>query len=92
MDLIKNIYSESFYKKFGIVLKQTVPNFDEKKFKSLIFDENFEGYELKQRLSHTTKVLNHFLPRDFKTAAMMIKQIIKNLIKNNFIENNHAIF
>ena len=88
MELIKNIYSVSFYDKFAVVLKKTVPNFDEIKFKSLIFNENFESYELKQRLSHTTKVLNHFLPSKFKLATLMIKKIIENLLKEDITEQS----
>ena len=78
--LFKDIYSEEFYDKFSIVLKQTISEFDENKFKKLIFNEKFDKYELKERMTHTAQVLNCFLSDDFKKATNTIKKIIENLI------------
>lgn len=77
--LFKDLYSESFYDKFSEVLVQSISSFDEVKFKNLIFDDKFDGYELKQRMTHTAIVLSHFLPHDFARATEAIKHIIDNL-------------
>ncbi len=70
------------------IIKKTISNFDEQKFKNLIFDENFENYELKQRLTHTTKVLKYFLPESFKEATNTIKLLIENLNEANMTEQS----
>ncbi len=80
-ELIKDLYSES-------VLKQTIPSVNIDEFKNLIFIDEFESYELKERLSHTTKVLNHFLPEDFKSATQTIKELIENLNSTNMREQS----
>jgi len=78
-ELLKNLYSKSFYDQFGVVLKQTIPSYNHDEFLKLIFVEEFEEYELKQRLSHTTKVLHHFLPSNFEKATQTLKCLIDNL-------------
>jgi len=89
-NLFKDIYSTSFYDEFSDILKQTIPSFDKVKFNDLIFDDKFATYELKERMTHTAKVLNHFLPTNFNKACLTIKRIIKNLrlagIKEDSIE------
>ncbi len=87
-ELIKDVYSKSFYDKLAVVLKQTLNSFDEVVFSNMIFDENFENYELKQRLSHTTKVLHHFFPSDFKEACSVLKKLIENLREANIYEQS----
>ncbi len=87
-ELIKDLYSEAFYEQFSSVLKQTIPSVNKDEFKNLIFIDAFESYELKERLSHTTKVLNHFLPEDFKSATQTIKELIENLNSANMREQS----
>ena len=88
--LFKEIYSESFYDKFAEILNQTIPSFDKVRFKHLIFNDDFGAYELKERMTHTAKILRYFLSGDFGKATESIKQIIENLrvagIKEQIIE------
>ena len=88
--LFKDIYSKSFYNEFSEILNQTLPSFNKVKFKKLIFNDKFKAYELKERMTHTAKVLNHFLPADFNEATITIKKIIENLrfagIQENCLE------
>ena len=42
-ELLKDLYSEAFYEKFGAVLKQTIPSVDTEEFKNLIFSDEFEN-------------------------------------------------
>lgn len=89
-NLFKDIYSESFYAKFSEILALTIPSFDKKVFSNLIFNDEFSGYELKERMTHTAKVLHYFLSDDFGEATETIKQLIDNLrlagIKEESIE------
>lgn len=82
-NLFKDIYSESFYDGFSKILSQTLFSFDCDQFKKLIFNDEFEQYELKQRMTHTAKVLNVFMPDNFDQAAIAIKNIIENLRSAN---------
>jgi 3-methyladenine DNA glycosylase AlkC len=68
----------------------TIPSFNKETFTQLIFNDYFIHYELKERMTHTAKVLHHFLSDDFGEAAETIKQLIDNLrlagIKEKSIE------
>ncbi|WED27577.1 DNA alkylation repair protein [Vibrio sp. DW001] len=78
-NLFKDIYSASFYNTFSETLALTIPLFDKDEFIQLIFSDEFAGYELKQRMTHTAKVLHHFLSDDFVESSSTLKQLIENL-------------
>ncbi len=84
--LLKDIYSEAFYRNFTNILGQVLPNFDPQKFIKLIFIPEFETYELKERMAHTAKVLHFFLPENFEKAAVLLVEIVKKLEKNGIKE------
>ncbi|REL33526.1 DNA alkylation repair protein [Rhodohalobacter sp. SW132] len=77
--LLKNIYSKPFYESFSETVYQTIPSFDQEKFIHLIFNDEFDTYELKDRMHHTATVMHQFLSDDFPEAMVQIKDIIKNL-------------
>ncbi|MGF1874069.1 DNA alkylation repair protein [Photobacterium frigidiphilum] len=89
-NLFKDIYSQEFYDQLSEIMLVTIPSFDKEAFTQLIFNDNFIHYELKERMTHTAKVLHHFLSDDFGEAAETIKQLIDNLrlarIKEESIE------
>ena len=89
-NLLKDIYSPSFYDRFTDVLVDVVPSFDKSLFINMIYENGFDFFELKERMKHTARVLNHFVPADFQRSTMLIKQIIEHLrnegIKENSIE------
>lgn len=82
--LLKNYYSPEFFEKFSEVLDLSIENFNSKKFKQLLFDEQWNNKELKERMRHTTKVLNHFLPQDFEKAAKILHQITSDLLSPKY--------
>lgn len=47
-NLFKDIYSKSFYATFSETMALTIPSFDKEVFDSLIFNNEFAGYELKK--------------------------------------------
>lgn len=87
-NLFKDIYSLKFYDQFADILALTVPEFDKALFTQLIFNNDFADYELKQRMTHTAKVLHHFLPTDFAESCVMLKQLIANLRAANIKEES----
>ncbi len=78
-DLFKDVYCADFYDQFADVLKLTLPEFDVETFNQAIFNEEFSGYELKQRMAHTAQVLHQFMPPDFGHAVEIIRAIITTL-------------
>ena len=82
--LLKDRYSPAFYDTFSGFVAEVVPDFDKGEFINLIFDENWNTKELKDRMKHTSKVLHQFLPKDFEQATQTIEVIIKKLIENGF--------
>lgn len=86
--LFKDIYNESFYDQFSDVLAQTLPAFDKTKFIQLIFNDKFDGFELKQRMTHTAKVLSQFIDNDLNLAKRAIKNIIAGLNKAGISEQS----
>lgn len=85
-NLLKDIYSPAFYESFSDTVSKVMPTFDKATFLKLIFDKNRENRELKDRMKHTSLVLNQFLPDDFEKAADTILNIITELRKRQMRE------
>lgn len=81
--LLKDLYSPDFYQKFSKAAKTVLPHFDVSQFTELIFDNEWNNKELKDRMRHTTKVLNQFLSKDFDKASTEIINIIQELKNQN---------
>jgi 3-methyladenine DNA glycosylase AlkC len=90
MGLIKDIYSVTFYEKFGQAVAEVHPTFDKQKFIDTIYEGDFAQKEWKDRMKHTTVVLHQFMPQNFPEAVLLIDKIIENLKKNKFTEGNLA--
>ncbi|MBZ4034827.1 DNA alkylation repair protein [Flavobacterium sp. 17A] len=82
MGLIKDIYSVSFYEKFGQAVAEVHPSFNKQKFIDAIYEGDFAKKEWKERMKHTTVVLHQFMPENFPEATALIDKIIKNLKEN----------
>lgn len=85
--LLKDLYSVSFYNNFAEVLEEVIPSFDRKGFEKTIFDETWEGKELKERMKHTSMVLSKILPTEFEAATKLIERIICRLQQKGVKEN-----
>lgn len=86
--LLKDIYSPSFYNRFSDAVKEVYPPFNKQHFLQLIFDNQWEDRELKDRMKHTSAVLHKFFPDDFSKAAGLITAIIQHLRKQGIKENS----
>lgn len=87
-NLLKDIYSISFYDKFSDILGEVLPNFDKQKFTSAIFTDNWEIKELKQRMKHTSFVLHQFLPDDFAKIPQLFEKIISKIKQKPFTQSS----
>ncbi|QSW89531.1 DNA alkylation repair protein [Flavobacterium endoglycinae] len=90
MGLIKDIYSVSFYEKFGQAVAEVHPSFNKQKFIEAIYEGDFVQKEWKERMKHTTVVLHQFMPQNFAEAASLLDKIIENLKRNSFTDGNLA--
>jgi 3-methyladenine DNA glycosylase AlkC len=82
--LLKDVYSPLFYDRFADVLQTVLPHFDKEQFTALIFTQNWENKELKERMRHTAQVLHHFMPANFSDAVPLILQTIQKLQDEQF--------
>jgi 3-methyladenine DNA glycosylase AlkC len=87
-NLLKDIYSISFYDEFSDRLEEVIPNFDKQKFRFEIFTENWDSKELKQRMQHTSLVLHQFLPNDFTKTPEIIEKIIEKIKQKPFTKSS----
>lgn len=86
--LLKDIYSKDFYDSFSETLGEVVSSFNKRKFVQSIFDNNWDKRELKERMKHTSLVLNSFFPVDFSTTVKLIESVIENLRQRNIKETS----
>jgi 3-methyladenine DNA glycosylase AlkC len=55
-------------------LKEYYPGFDKEKFTRLVFTEDWESKELKERMRHTTTCLHKTLPESYEEALDILKK------------------
>lgn len=91
MEVLKNIYSPSFYDEFSKILVQVYPSFDKESFKANIYTSDFEQKELKERMRHTTLILNQYLPDDFSRTIAIFRILMDKLRENGF-EDDTLVF
>ena len=83
---LKDLYSEEFYDRLGVFLKEVVPGYDHKQFCNKIFNEQWEALELKDRMAHTAEVLSSFLPNEFPKAVQYLVSL-SGLLENSSLSS-----
>lgn len=61
------------------VLRRFYPRFDKKRFVKLVFDDEFEGRELKSKMRHTAQCLGQVLPKPYKKAVDILRKAAPNV-------------
>lgn len=79
---LKYMYNAAFFESLCPVMKQAIPGFDCKEFTYTVFDKSWPDLELKERVSHISKCLGYFLPRDFNAAADLLVELSQKMIDN----------
>lgn len=77
---LKNQYNEAFFDTFSNTLSQTIKGFDKQAFTKQIFSNEWDSYELKQRMRHVSTVLHNFLDKDFAKASQQLITITDTLL------------
>ncbi|MFH0736146.1 MAG: DNA alkylation repair protein [bacterium] len=84
---LKNLINNEFFEYLNSVLLQTVENFDEKQFMSLVYDETWQNRELKDRTKHIAlalkTTLNNTYPNNVKTLLNVL-----NIVKQKKITSS----
>lgn len=78
---LKNSYTPRFFETFIACAKEVMPAFDENDFLQQVFDEAWQGLELKQRMRHIAQVLHRHLPVGFRDQTDCIIAIVDCLEK-----------
>ena len=91
MSAIKDIYCQEFYNRFANSMSSLFPSFEKQKFISLIYDDQFEVREWKERMKHTTRIFHAFMPAKFSEAVILIEQLISGLRADGFGEDGLAM-
>lgn len=76
---LKNVYNPSFFEGFIATAKQVLPAFNEQQFLNVIFDQEWEKRELKQRMRHIATALNDQLPGHYNEQVGHILKITEAL-------------
>ncbi|MCE3254884.1 MAG: alkylation repair protein [Rickettsiaceae bacterium] len=72
---LKEVYSRQFSLVLAKSIKKSYPEFKEKIFLALIFDDYWEARELKQRMRHISFCLNQTLTDSYPENIQILKQI-----------------
>ena len=79
-ELLKNIYSRSFFDDFNTIANINMQTFDVERFNDRIFNNDWKGMELKQRMRHIALTLNDCLHGSFSEKLKDILSLTKYLI------------
>ncbi|TBL80736.1 DNA alkylation repair protein [Paenibacillus thalictri] len=73
-EALKDIYNEALIDRTAAEIKRAFAPFDTALWKKLVFDENWERQELKQRIRHIAESLRQTLPADYTAAIQVLRQ------------------
>jgi 3-methyladenine DNA glycosylase AlkC len=70
---LKNLYFTPFsIRHLADVVRAVAPDFDRERFLALVFDDQWETLELKDRMHHTARCLHATLPADYVQALAIL--------------------
>lgn len=72
---LKNMYTLAFFEQFTDKIKVDYPPFPTERFIQLIYDEQWDTRELKQRIRHITLSLGQTLPPSYEAALQILSLI-----------------
>lgn len=77
-------FKQQFFEDLAAALRDVYPLFEAEIFLAHIYDEDWEGRELKERVRHTTVTLADLLPEDYRTALGLLRQVAPALDRYGF--------
>jgi hypothetical protein len=73
------MYTPEFFDRLCAVLREVIPQFNERRFIFRIFNTDWPDLELRQRTQQVTTALHEALPKEFPAAAQMVSAITQRL-------------
>jgi 3-methyladenine DNA glycosylase AlkC len=83
-EALKNMFNAGFFEALSGALERVCPAFDRAAFLARIYDDDWEGRELKARMRHITLTLRARLPGDYRAALHSLRQAAASLDGFNF--------
>ncbi|MDX2067362.1 MAG: DNA alkylation repair protein [Haliscomenobacter sp.] len=77
---LKNIFSRPLISPFAELVKKVWPDFSTTDFLEKVFDEHYEGLELKQRTRHIAHALQACLPSAYRDALRIVCAVAQSYI------------
>lgn len=76
--LLKDVYTKKYITYLASTVLEHYPSFNEQLFINAVFDQYWQGNELKARMLHIAKQLHCFIPLDYQESLKIIKKIAPN--------------
>ncbi|MEO1050371.1 MAG: DNA alkylation repair protein [Bacteroidota bacterium] len=75
-ELLKNqFFQPAFHQALAKAINRVHPNFSEDEFMSKVYNDRWDGMELKERMKHTALTLRQLLPEDYLKALDVLKKV-----------------
>lgn len=93
--LLKELYNKNYIDTLSTSISLHYPLFKANDFINMVFDNEWESRELKQRMRHISTSLYSFLPQDYKQSIDILKlaflemnseYMLENMIFQDFVE------
>jgi 3-methyladenine DNA glycosylase AlkC len=68
-------FKDEFITELGDAIQNGYPDFDQIDFNHLIYSDEWEGMELKQKMHHVTHCLAALLPKDYPAAMKILTEV-----------------
>jgi len=76
MEPLKYCYNIVFLEKLTGLIKEELPQFNAETFRTAVFNNEWDEYELKQRMRHITQCLNRHLSGDYAAKITILKPVV----------------
>ncbi len=77
-------FKQQFFEDLADACKSVYPLFQAETFLAHIYDKDWEGRELKERVRHTTVTLAELMPEDYRSALGILRQVAPALDRYGF--------
>jgi 3-methyladenine DNA glycosylase AlkC len=77
-------FKREFFEDLAAACRSVYPSFESETFLVRIYDEGWDGRELKERVRHTTVTLGDLLPQDYRAALGLLRQVAPALDSYGF--------
>jgi 3-methyladenine DNA glycosylase AlkC len=86
-ELLKNLYNHNYLELLSDELTLVYADFNKESFFKYIFNSEWDGKELKQRMRHISTTLSDFLPNDYQESIDILKLTFSKLNHSYGLEN-----